>query len=75
MTRLFFALLTLFFLSGLAIRENSDFRHCTVAAKSRIITGSGRGLDIQPAQFVRDVAKGEKFSDLVSELKSLQFRE
>jgi len=32
MTRLFFALLTLFFLSGPAIGENSDFRCCTVAA-------------------------------------------
>lgn len=32
MTRLFFTLLTLFFLSGPAIGENSDFRRCTLAA-------------------------------------------
>jgi len=34
MTRLFFALLTLFFLSGPAIGENSDFRRCTIAANT-----------------------------------------
>jgi hypothetical protein len=34
MTRLFFALLTLFFLSGPVMVENSDFRRCTLAAET-----------------------------------------
>ena len=34
MTRLFFALLTLFFLSGPTMGENSDFRRCSLAAKT-----------------------------------------
>lgn len=34
MTRLLFALLTLFFLNGPAIGENSDFRRCTLTAKT-----------------------------------------
>jgi hypothetical protein len=37
MTRLFFALLTLFFLSGPAMGENSDFRRCTIAAEAKPI--------------------------------------
>lgn len=34
MTRLFFALLALFFLSSPAIGENSDFRRCSIAANT-----------------------------------------
>lgn len=34
MTRLFFVLLTLFFLSGPAMGENSDLRRCCLAAKN-----------------------------------------
>jgi RHS repeat-associated protein len=44
-----------------------------VIPRAGLVTGSG-GLDIASAQFVRNVAKGERFSDLVTELKVLQFQ-
>lgn len=43
MTRLFFALLTLFFLSGPAMWGNSDFRHCLIAAKGTFPAGYAGG--------------------------------
>jgi len=47
MTRLFFALLTLFFLSGPAMGENSDFRRCTLAAKGSAWTNLPGGVQVR----------------------------
>ena len=43
-------------------------------APNRVATASGHGLDLKPAQFVRDVNKGERFTDVLEELKALQFQ-
>jgi hypothetical protein len=44
MTRLFSVLLTLLFLSGPAMGENSDFRRCTLAAEGTMISSPGTNL-------------------------------
>lgn len=49
MTRLFFALLTLFFLNGPAMGGNSDFRRCTLAANT------ARGLSQHGGVFTETV--------------------